>query len=164
LNNHPTEAAVVPRDEHGKYLPGGPGGPGRARGLSHSEKVRILLEPERENLIGRALALTQHEDGHVAVNALKTCLERLAPAPRQQPEHVEIPDLVTAVTVGDKAQAILRAVGAGTVSPESGEKLLRMLDVVSRVVKLDELDARLRAVEAGKRVIQHDDPLGLDLI
>src|SRR3954463_15753766 len=115
---------IVPRDEHGKYLPGGPGGPGRKPGMSHSEKVRGLLEPYREELIGRALELTKSADPFAAANALRICLERLAPAPKQEPEKIEIPELAHAHSVAEKAAAILNAVGAGTVSPESGEKLL----------------------------------------
>lgn len=144
-----TELVIVPRAADGKFLPGGPGGPGRPRGMSHSEKVRALLEPERENLLNRVMGLTKSEDPHAAISAIRVCLERLAPAPKQEPERVEIPDLANARTVSAKAEAILRAVADGIVSPESGERILRMLDVVSRVVALDELERRVRALEGG---------------
>jgi hypothetical protein len=138
---------VVPRDDGGKFLPGGPGGPGRPRGLTQSEKVRALLEPHREQLVSRVLALTQHADPFAAANALRIALERLAPAPKQEPEKVVVPGLSEAATFSDKCQTIVAAVGAGDISAESGERLLRMIDVYRRAVEVDDLVRRIVALE-----------------
>jgi hypothetical protein len=144
------EQELVVRNERGHFLTGGPGGPGRPRGLTQSEKVRALLEPHREELIGRALALTTNADPFAAANALRICLERLAPAPKQEPEKIVVPGLADAVSVEDKARAIIAAVGSGDISAESGERCLRMIDVLARAVKIGEIERRLAAIEQGK--------------
>jgi hypothetical protein len=137
------------RDERGRLLPGHH--MGRPRGLTHSEKVRALLEPHREELIGRALELTKNADPFAAANGLRLCLERLAPAPKQEPEKVIVPGLAEAQTFTAKCECIIAAVGAGEISAESGERLLRMIDAYRRAVKVDELERRLAALEAGTR-------------
>jgi len=150
------EAPAIPalRNERGHFLPGGPGGPGRKPGLTHSEKVRALVEPHRVALVERALALTRSEDGNVANQALRILLERLAPAPRSEPERVEVPQLAHALTIEQKCEAVISAVGNGEISAESGERLLGMIGTLSRVVKLGEIERRLTAVEQG-RTIEH---------
>jgi hypothetical protein len=141
---------VVKRDADGKFLPGGPGGPGRKPGLSHSEKVRILLEPHRDELIGRALELTKNADPFAAANALRICLERLAPAPRAEGEKVFVPGLAEATTWKDKCETIVAAVARGEISAESAERLLRMVDIYRRATEIDDIDRRLSALERGR--------------
>lgn len=140
---------VVQRDPEGKFLPGGPGGPGRPKGRAQSELVRALIEPHREALIERALALTQHADPFVAANALRICLERLAPIPKQESERVEVPGLKDAKTFTDKCEAVVAAVATGDISAEAADRLLRMIGSYARAVAVDDFDRRLRALEAG---------------
>lgn len=137
------------RDERGRLLPGArlPGA-GRPKGMSHSEKVRALLEPHREELIGRALALTQNPDPFAAANALRICLERLAPAPKQESEKIEVPGLATAATFSAKCDAVIRAVSAGEISAEAGEKVLRLLDIYRKAHETDILERRIAMLEA----------------
>jgi hypothetical protein len=113
--------------------------------------VRKLIEPHRTALIDRALALTQSSDPFASANALRLCLERLAPAPKQEAEKVEVPGLADAPTFAAKCQCIVAAVAAGEISAEAGEKLLRMVDVYRRAVAHDALEARIAALE-GKKV------------
>lgn len=168
-----SQAEVVARDASGKFLPGNPGGPGRKPGLSHAEKVRLLLEPEREALIGRALALTQNPDPFAAANALRICLERLAPAPKQESEKIQVPGLAEAATFAAKCDAVIKAVAEGEISAEAGERVLRLLDIYRRAHETDILERRVAALESGKTpaitasalpVAEDDDPLGLDLV
>lgn len=143
---------IAKRDAEGKFLPGGPGGPGRPRGPTQSELVRTLIEPHRGALIERALALTTHADPFAAAQGLRLCLERLAPAPKQEPEKVIVSGLADAHTVEDKARAIIAAVGAGEISAESGERLLRMVDVLAKTVDLGQIERRLADLEAGRTI------------
>lgn len=152
--------SVIPRDNAGKFLPGGPGGPGRPKGQSQAELVRVLIEPHREELITRALELTKNADPFAAANALRICLERLAPAPKQEAEKVVVPGLGTAVTLADKCKAIIAAVADGEISAEAGERLLRMIDVYRRATAVDDLERRFAAFEAalaGGNVVRVDD-------
>lgn len=145
-----TTEALVERDEDGRLLPGHSlKSPGRPRGKSPSEQVRELIEPHREDIIAKAVQLAKMGDP----TSIKLCLERLAPAPRQEAEKVVVPGLKEAETLQDKATAILAAVADGEISAEAGDKLLRMLDTYAKAVVVDEHERRLRALE-GKPPIE----------
>ena len=134
----------VERAEAGRFLPGqAPRSPGRPRGLSAAEQVRALIEPHRAEIIAKAVDLAKLGDPQ----ALKLCLERLAPTPRPEAEKVTVPGLAEAITLKAKAEAIMAAVGRGEVSAEAGDKLLRMLDTYSKAVALTEMEQRLAAIE-----------------
>lgn len=134
----------VERAEAGRFLPGqAPRSPGRPRGPSAAEQVRALIEPHRAEIIAKAVDLAKLGDPQ----ALKLCLERLAPTPRPEAEKVTVPGLAEAITLKAKAEAIMAAVGRGEVSAEAGDKLLRMLDTYSKAVALTEMEQRLAAIE-----------------
>lgn len=146
------------RDEHtGHFLAGHSGipGAGRPKGRSQSELVRVLIEPHRVVLIERALLLTQSTDPFAAANAIRICLERLAPAPKQESEKIEVPGLAEAKNFTDKCDAVILAVSTGDISAEAGERVLRLLDVYRRAHETDILERRVAALEAGKPVIEH---------
>ncbi len=146
---------VIPRDERGHFLPGGPGGPGRPKGLTRAEQAARLLEPRREELIGKTIEYALAGDAQM----MKLALERIAPIARPEGERVLVPGLAEAKTVSDKARAVVDAVAAGEITAESGRSVLQMLDLLSRAVKLDELERRLAAIEQGRqeRVVNHND-------
>ncbi len=137
-----------------------PKSPGRPKGLSQSEKVRALLEPHREELIGRVLELTKSADPHAAAGALRIALERLAPAPKQEAERLDIPGLADATTFQGKCDAVIAAVANGEASADAGAKVLALLDVYRRALETDALveriasgEARIAALEGGNTTI-----------
>lgn len=147
------------RGEGGRFAPGHaplPGG-GRPRGLTQAEKVRALLEPHREELIGVLMNNLQSEDGHVSNGALRLALEYLAPKPKAEDQAVEIPGLSEARSVAEKAACVANAVGSGLLSPERAEKVMRMLDILQRSVAIDELRKEVEALKGGHRIIDSSD-------
>jgi hypothetical protein len=130
------------RNEQGLFITP-PKSPGRPRGPSPSDQVRKLLEPHREALINKAVAMALEGDPQ----QMRLCLERLAPAPKQEAEKVIVPGLASAPTLQGKSIAILAAVAEGQISAEAGDKLLRMLESFGKAVVLDEHDKRMRLVE-----------------
>ncbi|MDZ7594408.1 MAG: hypothetical protein U0932_07130 [Thiobacillus sp.] len=139
-----TENAPKERAEDGTFLPGhSMKSPGRPRGPSASEQVRALIEPHKAAIIAKAVELAKLGDAA----SIKLCLERLAPTPRPEDEKVVVPGLKDALTLKDKATAILAAVADGQISATAGSHLLRMLDTYGKAVVLDEHERRLRAIE-----------------
>lgn len=141
------------RDERGRLLPGHKGlpGAGRPSGLAQSEKIRALLEPHREELIGRTLELAlKSPDGQVSARALEIALTRLAPTPRQEAERVVVPGFREASTLQGRAEAVITAAACGEISAEAAERLLRVLDVYSKAILTTELERRLQALEQGR--------------
>lgn len=146
--------AVAPvRDEQGRLLPGHPGlpGAGRSRQPSNADKIRMLLEPQRERLIGKVLKNALDPDGHVSNRALELALSRLAPPPKQDSERVFIPGFRDAPDLKGRADAVIAAAAEGHISAEAAERLLRMLDTYGRAITLSDHEERLRAMEAGRR-------------
>lgn len=130
------------RDKAGRFLPGKSGNPkGRTPEIG---KVRALLEPRREELVQKAVELALEGDSR----ALRVCLDKLAPQPKATAEPVEVPGLREAGTLTEKAGAILDAIGAGAVPPDIGAALLAALGNVARITEIDELAARVAALEA----------------
>ena len=135
----------VERAEGGQFLPGqAPKSPGRPKGRqSAAEQVRALIEPHRADIIAKAVELAKLGDPQ----ALKLCLERLAPTPRPEAEKVAVPGLAEAITLKAKAEAIMGAVGRGEISAEAGDRLLNMLNTYSKAVVLTEMEQRLASIE-----------------
>jgi hypothetical protein len=139
----------IDRDTQGRFDVGHSPHPkcGRPKGLTNADKIRILLEPEREKLVSRLLELALHGDGAVSVRGLELALTRLAPTPKQESEKVKIPGFKDATTLQAKAEAVIQAIAIGDISTDAGEKLLRILDIYSRAITSTELESRLRILE-----------------
>lgn len=132
------------RDSRGRFAPGTSGNP-RGR-PPESERIRVLLEPHREELVERAVALALAGD----VTALRLCLERLAPPPRAEARPVRIAGLEAAQGLTERADVLLRAVAQGELAPDVGERLLSALSHVARAIELDDLARRVAALEGGE--------------
>lgn len=162
----PVESAqpqrAVLRDERGRWIVP-PRSPGHPRGPSRSERLRALVEPHERDLVDRLITLARSDDARAATRAIVAALAYIAPPARPDAERIAVPGLADAKTLRDKAAAVIAAVANGDVSPEAGQKVLAMLDVLNRVAKLEDIEARLAALEGRKaQAIEHDD--GRDLV
>ncbi len=116
---------------------------GRPRGsLNPSTRLRQLIDVEP---ILRGLAAAA-EAGDV--QAARTLLERALPAYRGTSAPVELPGLTAAPTLTTKAEAVLAAVAAGDLPPDTGAALVAAIGHVGRLVETDELVRRVAALEA----------------
>lgn len=170
MNNHmndnqntPDNSNEVVRDAGGRWLVP-PKSPGRPKGQSQATLVRVLIEPHRQQLVDRALELSKSTDAHAAIGAIRVLLERLAPAPKQESEKVEVPGLAEATTFAGKCEAVILAVAVGQISAEAGERVLRLLDVLRKAVETDALAKRIEALERGQRARTVDPKPGTDLV
>ncbi|HMZ12413.1 MAG TPA: hypothetical protein PKW88_16980, partial [Plasticicumulans sp.] len=80
--------------------------------------------------------------------AAQLLLSRCIPPARGQAVPVELPALAVAGTLTEKADAVLAAVGAGELAADTGAQLLGALGTVAKIRETDELEARIRALEA----------------
>ncbi len=118
---------------------------GNGRGKPRSAKlVRELLEPHIEALINTALADALLGD----INALRLCLERLCPPLKADSEPAEIPGLADAKTLTDRANAVLAAVAIGHIAADAAAQILAAIASAAQLTELEELKARLGALEA----------------
>lgn len=123
------------------WKPGESGNPkGRVPGV---ERVRQLLDPHREELVAKAVALALAGDGV----ALRLCIDRLAPPPRAETPPVVIPGLAEASSMSDKARVILNATGGGIISPDAAATLLGAIANAGKIIETEELAGRIAALE-----------------
>ncbi len=126
-----------------KFKPGQSGNPrGRKPGAL---RVLHLLEPNIQALIAKAVELALAGD----TQALRLCLDRIAPPPRAESPAVKILKLSKAKTLPEKAAAVLDAVATGSISPDTGERLLGALAHAGQIIEYDAINKRLEALEKG---------------
>lgn len=136
---------AVSRDSRGRFLPGSTPNPkGRPPGVGQYARWRAMLTAKAPDLI--RTAIEQAMSGDPA--ALRLCVERIMPAVREVPVAVEGLDTGS---FSERAEAVLRAVGAGELTPGDGTRLLAGIASAARTAEMDELRRRLEALEEAAR-------------
>lgn len=125
------------------WKPGQSGNPaGRKPG---AELLRQLLDPHREDLVRKAVAMALAGDA----TCMRLLLDRLAPPSRAEAQKVIIEGLSEASTLTDKANVIVNAMGRGDLAPDIAAMLVQAITNVGKVVEVDELERRVAALESG---------------
>ena len=130
------------RNTAGQFTTGNTGRPKGSR-----NKATIAIE---SLLKGQAEALTQ-----TAVNkalegdsvALRLCMERIAPAPRDQPVSFILPKMHNALDALEAAGSVLTAVSEGEITPIEATRVMALIDSYRRTLELTEIEERLQALE-----------------
>lgn len=120
---------------------------GRPRGAV-GQRTKLLKELEGDLPALVAALKTNALAGDT--QALKLLLDRLLPVKKAAHELVELPQLVDAETLTDKAGAVLDAVAMGEVAPDIGAQLVQAVGVLSRVAEVQDLEARISALELNR--------------
>jgi len=137
-----------PKGKRGSWKPGQSGNPaGRPPGVGEVSKLRAAIAERVPDLL--AAMMTRALDGDVG--AARLLLER-AVAPlkaAEQPQALSLPN----GTLTEQGRAVLASVAAGELAPGQGAALLGAIGTLARVTELDELAARITALE-----LQHAKP------
>ncbi len=118
---------------------------GRPRGSRN--RTTILMQ---DLLAGRAEAIGQKlvelaENGDIA--AIRICMDRLAPAGKDDPVDVGLPPIEKPADSVAAAQAIVAAVAAGDLTATEAAGLAKVVDVYVRAVETKGFDERLTKLE-----------------
>ena len=105
--------------------------------------VLELLEGQAEALTQRAVELALGGD----TVALRLCLERVAPARKDNPVQFKLPQMTSARDAAQVAAAVLQAVSEGDLTPTEGAQVLGLVDSYRRTLEVTELEARVAALE-----------------
>jgi hypothetical protein len=132
-------------DAEGKFRRGNPG---RPKGARHKTTLAIeaLLDGQAEKLTETAIQMALGGD----VTAMRLCLDRLAPAPKDRPIQIAMPRLAGVQDMTTATAAVVEAVTSGTITPSEGEAISKLIEVHRRAVELVDLDARLTRLEQQK--------------
>jgi len=131
------------RNTAGQFATGNAGRPKGSR-----SKVTLAIE---SLLQGQAEALTQTAvtkalDGDIV--ALRLCLERIAPAPKDQPVSFSLPKMHNVMDASEAAGSVLTAVSEGELTPIEATRVMGLIDSYRRTLELTEIEQRLQALEA----------------
>ena len=75
-------------------------------------------------------------------------MERIAPAPKDQPVSFSLPKMKNALDASGAAGSVLTAVSEGELTPIEATRVLGFIDSYSRTLELTEIEERLQALES----------------
>ncbi len=127
----------------GRWKAGESGNPkGRPTGTGKVANIRAAIAEHVPELLQALVTKALTGD----VGAARLLLERtIAPLRAIEPaQALTLPD----GTLTDQGRAVLKAVAAGELAPSQGASLLSAIGSLARVSEIDELAARIEALEA----------------
>ena len=121
------------------------GNSGRPKGSRNKATLAIesLLQGQAEALTQTAVTKALQGD---AV-ALKLCIERVAPAPKDQPVSFSLPKMHNALDASGAAGSVLAAVSEGELTPIEATRVMGLIHSYRRTLELTEIEQRLQALE-----------------
>ena len=121
------------------------GNTGRPKGARNKKTLAVesLLEGQAEALTQTAISKALEGDSV----ALKLCLDRIAPAPKDNTVQFSLPSIVTASDASKAAGSVLSAVSSGELTPIEATRVMGLIDSVRRTLELTDIENRLKALE-----------------
>ena len=129
-----------------------PGQSGNAAGKPRGARNRItlaaeqLLDGEAANLTRKCVELALRGDPC----ALRLCMERILPAPKDRPIRFPIPAASTAREINLALAKVTEAVGAGVLTPLEATNLAALFEVQRKAIETTDLEERIRELEKGQ--------------
>lgn len=126
----------------GRWKAGQSGNPkGKPPGSGELQKLRAAIGQHVPAIIDQLVAAARDGD----VQAARLILERVIPTmkPVEQAQCIDMPD----GSLTDQGRAVLRSVASGELAPGQGAALLAGIGTLARVTEIDELSARITALE-----------------
>jgi hypothetical protein len=122
------------------------GNSGRPKGSRNKATIAIesLLQGQAEALTQTVVTKALEGDGV----ALRLCIERIAPAPKDHPVSFSLPNMNNALDASEAAGSVLTAVSEGELTTIEATRLMRLIDSYIRTLELTEIEQRLQALEA----------------
>jgi phage I-like protein len=104
-------------------------------------KIRAAIASRLPELLDKLMALAMEGDTAAARLLLERAVAPLKAA--EQPQALSLPN----GTLTEQGRAVLAAVAAGELAPGQGAQLVAAIGTLARVAEIDELAARVAALE-----------------
>ena len=130
------------RNTPGQFTEGNSGRPKGSR-----NKATIAIE---SLLLGQAEALTQTAVTQALEGdrvALRLCMERIAPALKDQPVSFSLPIMKNALDASEATGSVLTAVSESELTPIEATRIMGLIDSYRRTLELTDIEERLQALE-----------------
>ena len=130
------------RNTAGKFSAGNSG---RSKGSRNKATLAIesLLEGQAEALTQTAVHKALEGDSI----ALRLCMERIAPAPKDQPVSFNLPKMSNALDASEAAGRVLEAVSEGELTPIEATRVMGLIDSYRHNLELTDIETRIAALE-----------------
>ncbi len=125
------------------WKPGQSGNPaGKPPGSGELQKLRAAIGEHVPDIINQLVTAARGGD----IQAARLILERVLPPVKaiEQAQTINLPD----GTLTDQGRAVLAAVAAGELAPGQGAQLLAAIGSLGKISEIDELAARITALES----------------
>ena len=121
------------------------GNSGRPKGSRNKATIAIesLLQGQADALTQAAVTKALEGDSI----ALRLCMERIAPAPKDQPVSFSLPKMKNALDASEAAGSVLIAVSKSELTPIEATRVMGLIDSYRRTLELTEIEERLQALE-----------------
>lgn len=130
-----------------QWKPGQSGNPnGRPKGTSEAGRLREAIAGHVQEIIDQLVEKAKGGD----IQAARLLLERVLPPVKAVEPTVEL-DLPEGATLTQQGEAIVRAAAGGEIPPGQAGALLTGLSNLGKLKELDELTARIEALEAAAK-------------
>ena len=118
---------------------------GRPKGSRNKATIAIesLLQGQAEALTQTAVTKALEGDSV----ALRLCMERIAPPPKDQPISFSLPKMNNALGASEAAGSVIKAVSDGELTPIEATRVMGLIDSYRRTLELTEIEERLQALE-----------------
>lgn len=128
--------------------PFAPGNSGKPKGARHKVTLAIeaLLDGEADALTRKAIEMAKAGD----MQALRLCMDRLAPPRRDRPVTFTLPSIETTDDLPRATKAILEAVATGDLTPSEAAELGKLVDAHVRAIEVTDISKRLDALEGAR--------------
>ena len=130
------------RNTAGQFSTGNSGRPKGSRNKA-TNAIESLLQGQAEALTQTAVTRALEGDS----DALRLCMERIAPDPKDQPVSFSLPTMNNALDASEAAGSLLTAVSAGDLTPIEATRVMGLIDSYRRTLELTEIEQRLQALE-----------------
>ena len=127
------------------FAPGNNFGWGRPKGSRNRSKMagQALLTEYGDAVTRKCIMRALEGD----VRAMRLCMERMSPARRDSYMRMKLPSIATLKDVEQANAKVVKAVGAGKITPTQGQIVSGILDSRRRVIETVELQERIEKLE-----------------
>ena len=130
------------RNTAGKFSAGNSGRPRGSRNKA-TLAIESLLGGQAEALTQTAVSKALEGDSV----ALRLCMERIAPAPKDNPVSFALPQMNNALDASQAAGSVLTAVSEGEITPIEATRVMGLIDSYRRTLELADIETRIAALE-----------------
>ena len=125
------------RNTAGQFTEGNCGRPKGSRNKA-TLAIESLLQGQAEALTQTAVKKALEGDSM----ALRLCMERISPAPKDQPVSFSLPKMNNAMNASEAARSVLTAVSEGELTPVEATRVMGLIDSFRRTLELTEIEER----------------------